>query len=982
MKVKGLLSAALGVFLMSGTLSAQFSVEKINPHQAKDRIPFYLDAQFNKEDIKTHTANGQVLYPVQIPAEVYKMKPGPEQILSSNGVKLRNISVGAAGHQSETWITIDPNNPDNLIATANDMRYMNKASGFRMSAWYSKDGGKTWAHSLTPKADGMYIDINSSGTIFDPGIGFNSKGEAIYLYGFTQTDGPDGNGDNGVFLSKSTDGGETWADDAVVHQNDGSVFNDRFSMAIDYQENSEYKDKIYVSWARMSTPNQAVIAAADYHDDFFGYETLWSSGGIQSPVPAVGPDGEVYCLWQHVVYDQVFRKTEAIISKSEDGGYSWSNPRVAQTVFNTGSPNDESSRYVLRDKANMRVSSVPYLDVDKSESPRRGWVYVIQSGREAEQGANGLFLTYSTDGGSTWAESIRIDENEARNDIFFPSISIDPKTGDIAILYYSSQNDPENNQGVDAFVAVSKDGLNFNHLQLTDTWEIKSKSDIVPQGPGNYYWGDYTSLVFYNGKIHPCFWMPTSEFSAAYSVDLFTADLVMGLNAISDLTSENVEGAEDGVKLTWQNPAKDMFDFEMDNYKIHILKENQKIAELDQGTTDFLDTDVMDGTVYNYGVKVVTNAGESETVYTTIQAGGSVTPADPVLLSAKPVANGIELTWVNPSTTNKGTEINGTLSLVVYDEDKEIATIEDNLTPGEETTKVITGLELNKHYNISVKSVITRGESTGESHETESLISYAGAPYDSFEEGFESDLIPMHIVGTWGTTDKAVAQGALAFTESPNGKYDTQAEYYFVTAPVAITDNPAVIVWDYISIINRRHYMKVLATNDNGRTWEHISWTNIETSDKFDQEVSNSEWFHISYDMKEFFSKGDVVFFKFILDTEISSAPYDGYYLDNLAFGDFPVTVNDIDVSLSSLTVSPNPASNFVDIRFSSKENKDAKFAIVDMLGNEVLNLGTYQSSQATSNFRADVGNLANGAYILKVEIDGAVQSTSFVISK
>ncbi len=982
MKIKGILGAALGMFLLSGTLSAQYSLHKIKPQYAKERIPFYLDAQFNEQDIQMHTSNGEILYPNPIPAEAYKMKPRPEKMLSASGVTVRNISPNAWGHQSETWITIDPNNPDNLIATANDVRYMSKSSGFRMSAWYSKDGGKTWKHSLTPKADGVYISINQSGTIFDPGIAFNSKGEAIYLYGFTQTDGEDGEGDNGVFLSLSTDGGETWGDDAVVHQNDGSVFNDRFSIAVDYQKDSPYKDYVYVSWARMSSPNQAVIASATAYDDFLGYEPLWTKGGIQSPVPAIGPDGEVYCVWQHTIYSQTSRRTEAVIAKSEDGGFSWDDQRVAQTVYNTGSPNSVSSRYVLTDKANMRVSSVPYLDVDKSNGPRRGWVYVIQSGRESEQGPNGLYLTYSSDGGSNWVESIRIDENEARNDIFFPSISIDPVTGDIAILYYSSQNDPDNNQGVDAFIAVSKDGINFSHIQLTDTWYIEDINDVSYQGPGNYYWGDYTSLVFYNGKIHPCFWMPTSENGGINSVDLMTADVVLGINKVSGLVAENVSGSEEGVKLQWTNPAKDMFGFEMADYKIQIFKETEKIAELDQGVTSYLDKDVEDGVFYNYSVKVVTDRAESPMVDVAIQAGGSVTPANPIFVSAIPVADGIKLTWKNPETTSKGTEINGTLSLVVYNDGEELATIDDNLEAGKETTRVIKDLDLNKHYNLSIKSMITRNEVSGESSESDQFIAYAGAPLDNFDEGFESDLIPMYIKGDWGTTDKAAAQGSLSFTESPEDRYDPLKEYVLITAPVEITSNPAVIAWDYISIINKRHYMKVLASNDNGKTWRHLNWTNIETSDKFDNDVENSEWLHISYDMKEKFNEGDVVFFKFVLDHSINANPGDGFYLDNLAFGDFPVTVNDIDVSLSNLTVAPNPASNFVDVRFSSKENRDAKFAIVDMLGNQVLNLGTYQSTQSTSNFRADVSNLANGAYILKVEIDGTIQSTSFVISK
>ncbi len=982
MKIKGLLGAALGMFLLSGTINAQFTVEKIKPINANDRIPFYLDAEFTKDDIQRYIDNRQVLYPVPIPAEVFKMPPGPDKILSGSGVELTNISQGASGHQSETWITIDPNNPKNLIATANDMRYMSKSSGFRMSAWYSKDGGKTWKHSLTPKADGMYIDIKSTGTIFDPGISFNSLGEAYYLYGFTQTDGPDGNGENGLYLSKSTDGGETWAEDMPIWQNDASVFNDRFSMTIDYQENSPYKDRIYVSWARMSSPNQAVIAKADYYDMFSGYEMLWGAGGIQSPVPAVGPDGEVYCVWQHVVYNQSFRKTEALISKSTNGGKTWSNPRIAQTVFNTGSLNSESGRYVLQDKANMRVSSVPYLDVDRSNSPRRGWVYVVQSGREKEQGDNGLYLTYSTDGGENWVKSYRIDENEARNDIFFPSISVDPITGNVAILYYSSQNDPEKNQGVDAFIAVSQDGVNFIHLQLTDTWYLKDNNDVVPQGTGNYYWGDYTSLVFYNGKIHPCFWMPTAADANAYSVDLFTADLSLGINKISDLTAENQVSTDISVKLTWKNPAKDMFELPIDNYTIHVFRDGTKLAELAQGTTEYIDKTVVDGETYSYEIKIVTEEATSEGVGVTIQAGGSVTPANPEFMAAKPVAEGIELKWKNPAKTYQGTEINGTLSLDIYSDDVKIASVSDNLTPGELTTYVLKNVTLGEFYNLSIKSVITRGESIGESAVSQPLFTYAGAPMVSFTENFDGEIIPLYKEGSWGTTNLKAASGEYSFTDSPDGNYDPYNTASFITAPIVISQNPAVVKWSFISLINKRHYMKVLASKDNGRTWEHLSWTNIETSDKFKNDVASSDWFDVSYDLKQFFQEGDVVFLKFYLDNTNQSTAYDGYYIDDLAFGDFPVAVDTQILTENSVSLSPNPTIDEITISYSTKENADVRFGVYDMLGNQVLNLGTYVSGNNETKFTADVSSLPNGAYMLKAEVDGSMQAVSFVIAR
>jgi hypothetical protein len=135
--------------------------------------------------------------------------------------------------------------------------------------------------------------------------------------------------------------------------------------------------------------------------------------------------------------------TSAMVQISLNGGQTWRPaPVIAQTVGTTGTYNSTSGRQVLADKQNIRVSSYPAIAVDHSNTPRRGWIYLVQSGKDV-QGRSGIFFTYSTNGGLTWAPSQRIDNNTLHNDLFFPAIAVDPVTGIIAVLYYSSQHDPD-----------------------------------------------------------------------------------------------------------------------------------------------------------------------------------------------------------------------------------------------------------------------------------------------------------------------------------------------------------------------------------------------------------------------------------------------------------------------------------------------------------------------------------------------------------
>jgi hypothetical protein len=107
--------------------------------------------------------------------------------------------------QDETSISINPSNRQNILGGANDYRF-----GFGSSGFYaSTDRGKSWYDGILP-APSVSGAINPTGYMpssGDPAVVYDRAGVAYYAQlGFQA-----GLAANGVFVSRSTNGGFTWS---------------------------------------------------------------------------------------------------------------------------------------------------------------------------------------------------------------------------------------------------------------------------------------------------------------------------------------------------------------------------------------------------------------------------------------------------------------------------------------------------------------------------------------------------------------------------------------------------------------------------------------------------------------------------------------------------------------------------------------------------------------------------------------------------
>jgi hypothetical protein len=257
----------------------------------------------------------------------------------------------AAAPQNETSIAVDPNNPNRVVASAND--YVSRTwscfiSGTPCSAlgdgysgtYFSNNGGATWCcvstdpthlGTLIPGVERLTGGIYDAGG--DPSVAFDSQGHVFYAgLGFDRTAPP-----NTVAVNRGTfdaSGNLTWSAPTFINQTTSpAILNDKEWIAVDHNASSPFRDRIYVTWTRFifNAHNGAYVQSpiAEVHSSDGG-KTFSSPqlivGNVlygQGSHPTVGPDGTVYVFWDgstRLANDSIW------MVKSTDGGVSWSKP--------------------------------------------------------------------------------------------------------------------------------------------------------------------------------------------------------------------------------------------------------------------------------------------------------------------------------------------------------------------------------------------------------------------------------------------------------------------------------------------------------------------------------------------------------------------------------------------------------------------------------------------------------------------------------
>ncbi len=398
--------------------------------------------------------------------------------------------------QSETSITVNPNNPSMLVGGSNEIVRL------PMRGYFSSDGGKTWGAvdlPLPPPATTNGTDFGS-----DPGVAFDTHGNVYYSYivvffnrFFASIQGTE------MAVAKSSDGGKTWPHVTFFNFNSGTgKFNDKPYIAVDTNPQSPFHDSVYVAWdnaslnAGKSSANNALLFARSTDGGLtFSSPTAVNTltGGPNAVIgadPFVGPNGEVYVAWHDI------QQNRLMVNSSFDGGVTFGQQQtIAPTIvaFDDGIPAMASRRALL----------YPACDVDRSSGANRGTLYCSWMDETAANGTD-VFVAHSTDRGTNWSAPLRVNDDPTgvRKDQFNQWLSVDPTTGSINLSWNDARNDPADIKTDIYFSQSTNSGVSFApNVKVTTAMTDESANNPCANAGDQY--GDYEGIVAYGSIVHP-----------------------------------------------------------------------------------------------------------------------------------------------------------------------------------------------------------------------------------------------------------------------------------------------------------------------------------------------------------------------------------------------------------------------------------------------------------------------------------------------
>jgi hypothetical protein len=468
-----------------------------------------------------------------------------------------DCTVGATGlpgevlylnAEEEPWVDANPTDPDNLIAVWQQDRWSNGGAHGLVTA-VSFDGGASWLETFphfsicaggTPSNGG---DFERSS---DPWVTFAPNGDAYQISLSVNVN----NNENGVLVSKSTDGGVTWGEPITLIRDSGDrdsayAFNDKESMTADPTD-SKYA---YAVWDRFVTPAgtsrasiQGLFNSRSFRQPIWFSRTTdggqtWEparkiydrselNGTIGNQI-AVLPNGDLVNI-----FDEFFiaknahgqRGASVAVIRSTDKGETWSRfSTVVAQDLGIGAFDPDTGRPIRAE------GGVPEIAVDRTN----GTIYAAwQDSRFT--GVDGIALSVSKDGGFSWSTPIKVNQTPtdialANQQAFVPAVRV-ADDGTVAIAYYDFRFN-DSNPGVPTdywIVHCHPDGTTSctDLANWGDEARLSSGSFDIEQapaarGPFGYFLGEYEGLASVGNNFLPVF-IQVNNGNPSNSTDVFS----------------------------------------------------------------------------------------------------------------------------------------------------------------------------------------------------------------------------------------------------------------------------------------------------------------------------------------------------------------------------------------------------------------------------------------------------------------------------
>jgi len=424
-----------------------------------------------------------------------------------------------ANTEVEPFVAVNPANAANLIGAWQQDRWSNGGAKGNLAA-SSFDGGRTWTTSMAAfsrctggnpgnggdfeRATDPWVAIGPDGVAYQIAAAFNG---ATFAAGSA----------NAVLVSRSLDGGVSWASPVSVIRDGADNFNDKESITAD-PTTAGYA---YAAWDRLS--------AAGHGPSFFSRTTnagaAWEAAReVYDPGPmsqtinnqvVVQTDGTLVMFFTQFDGGAGGNVTATLgVIRSSDKGATWSGRSVVSVVQSVGARDPENGT-AIRDGTNLgAIAAGPHNDL----------FVVWQDARFSGGVHDDIAFARSTDGGITWSAPARINRDPMVT-AFEPSVAV-RSDGTIGVAYFdfrSNTLDPST-LPTDYWITRSSDGITWRESRVAGPFDLA----IAPSS-GGLFLGDYQGLVAIGGLFVP-FYAATNTGDLVNRTDVF-ASLVSSAGA-------------------------------------------------------------------------------------------------------------------------------------------------------------------------------------------------------------------------------------------------------------------------------------------------------------------------------------------------------------------------------------------------------------------------------------------------------------------
>lgn len=409
--------------------------------------------------------------------------------------------------RDETSIAVSPRNDQIIVGVSKDIvggGDPQVRGATRVAYYFSSDGGRTWGNALL----GLETPEKSWGRASDPSVAADLDGN-FYICALLLDNS---NFDTSVYVFKSTDGGHTFGDPSPVTldiANPNPRLIDKCYMTVDTSPSSSFKNTVYAVWTvkaiQDSGQDLSVIRSAHRRPGDAGFseqKTISHPGIMMGASLATGPNGEFYAAWIGLPAQII------LFNASTDGGDTFLPTNVTTSDVDihdiVGSLEEPSPAIWIIGME--RMHSYPVLDVDRSNGPNRGAIYVAWAETTNHRDAD-IFvekLPPPNGGNPQHSSPVKVNNDGSGADQFFPWLSVDSTNGWVEVGFYDRRDDP-NGLLNNMYLARSTDG-GASFGENTRVSAVSSNPRIQSQVGGAFGsfigLGDYLGIAATRGKAH------------------------------------------------------------------------------------------------------------------------------------------------------------------------------------------------------------------------------------------------------------------------------------------------------------------------------------------------------------------------------------------------------------------------------------------------------------------------------------------------